>query len=145
CLLLPSRGQQGRPPPCPSLPTDRAPTFLVGARYCFKCQPNVPPMPCAAASRIKSLALKLLMGPALGATVALMLGLSKRQRNTSEEGPRDTWRNLAQRVSTVPPEKDRGFCRYEGRGESVAFAVEAAAWSAAHRVAYDTNIDCRRP
>ena len=29
-------GPKGRPPPCPSLPTDRAPTLLpVGARSCF--------------------------------------------------------------------------------------------------------------
>src|SRR5262245_9866023 len=36
CLLLPSRGLIGRPPPCPSLPTDRAPIRIAfGARYCL--------------------------------------------------------------------------------------------------------------
>jgi hypothetical protein len=35
-------GPKGRPPPCPSLPTDRAPTLLpVGARSCFSPPPVV--------------------------------------------------------------------------------------------------------
>src|SRR5262245_60285689 len=130
CLLLPSRGLIGRPPPCPSLPTDRAPIRIAfGARYCLSGPTPLNlfwrirwsgrhfPVPCAAVTLGQRTRHAPVRAPCCRrAVLPPRIGHSRRAPAAGCERPA-LWEAVGR--SHGSPRQFPGFCRFRYGGESV--------------------------